>query len=201
MATGNSVNLTGNGVVGYDGAGTFIANAMVAHKVLVGGATASAITQLSVGTNGQVLLGSTGADPVFATLTGTGGITFTTGAGSLVINSTGGGLTWSVVTVDASFTGNTGTIANKSGLLTMTLPASGVLGEIIAITGINTALGWKIAQNANQQIFFGTSSTTAGITGSLASVNTRDSVQLLCVVAGANSVYNVLSSIGNITIA
>lgn len=52
------------------------------HGVLVGAGT-TAITQLSVGTNGQLLTGSTGADPVFATPTSTGG-TFTTGAGSLL---------------------------------------------------------------------------------------------------------------------
>lgn len=39
------------------------------HGVLVG-AAASAITQLAVGTTDQVLLGATGADPAFSTLTG-----------------------------------------------------------------------------------------------------------------------------------
>lgn len=192
--------MKGNGVCGYDGAGTFVVNASTNHAVHVGGATASAITQLAVGTNGQLLVGSTGADPVFATITGTGGITFTTGAGSLVINGTGGGVTWSAVTVDASFTVNTGTIANKAGLLTMTLPASGALGDIIEITGINSALGWKIAQNANQQIFIGTSSTTVGITGSIASINIRDSLKMVCVVSGSSTVWNVLTAVGNFTI-
>lgn len=146
------------------------------------------------------MVGSTGADPVFATLTGTGGITFTTGAGSLVINATGGGLTWSVVTVNASFTVNTGTIANKGSALVMTLPATAAVGDIIEITGINTALGWSIAQNANQQIFFGTSSTTAGVGGSISSINIRDSLRMVCVVAGASTVYNVIASVGNLTI-
>jgi len=53
------------------------------HGVLVGSGT-GAITPLTVGTDGQVLVGSTGADPVFYTLTSTGGtITFTPGAGTL----------------------------------------------------------------------------------------------------------------------
>lgn len=53
------------------------------HAVQVGNSTGG-LTSLTVGTNGQVLLGSTGADPVFATLTSTGGtVTFTTGAGTL----------------------------------------------------------------------------------------------------------------------
>ncbi len=200
MATGNSINANSAGIVHYDAAGTFTGLTTTNHAVIVGAASNN-ITNLTVGTNGQVLVGSSAADPVFATLTGTGGITFTTGAGTLAINGTGGGLTWSTVTVDASFTVNTGTVANKAGLLTMTLPASAVVGDIIAITGINTAAGWKIAQNANQQIFFGTSSTTLGVTGSLASVNIRDTVYIVCVVAGASTVWNVVQSIGNITIA
>ncbi len=58
------------------------------HAVQVGNSTNS-LTSLTVGTNGQVLLGSTSADPVFATLTSTGGsITYTTGAGSLNIDLT-----------------------------------------------------------------------------------------------------------------
>lgn len=199
MATGNAINANSAGLVRYDGSGTFTGVTVTQFRVLTGGATNS-ITSLGAGTNGQVLVGSTGVDPTFATLTGTGGITFTTGAGTLAINGTGGGLTWSVVTVDASFTVNTGTIANKAGLLTMTLPATAVVGDIITITGINTAAGWKIAQNANQQIFYGTSSTTLGAGGSLASTAIRDSIEIVCVVAGASTVYNVLSSIGNITV-
>jgi len=201
VATNNAINLKLAGIVAYDAAGSFTAVAVTQHAVAVGGATSQALTSLAVGSNGQVLVGSSGADPIFATLTGTGGITFTTGAGTLAINNTGGGLTWTSVAVDASFTVNSGTIANKAGLLTMTLPASAALGDIIAITGINTALGWKIAQNANQQIFMGTSSTTIGITGSLASINIRDTVYMVCVVAGASTVWNVVNSMGNITVA
>lgn len=54
------------------------------HAVLVGSG-ASAITPLAVGTNGQVLVGSTGADPVFATITPGTGISTTLGAGTLTI--------------------------------------------------------------------------------------------------------------------
>jgi hypothetical protein len=111
-----------------------------------------------------------------------------------------GGITFSVVTIDASFTSNTGVIANKAGLLTMTLPASPTAGDQLIITGINTDLGWKIAQNANQQIFFGNQSTTIGVGGSLASVLRRDSVWLVCGVGGASASWNVINSVGNITV-
>jgi len=55
------------------------------HSVLVGSGN-TAITALTVGTNGQILVGSAGADPVFATLTCDDGLTCTTGAGTLEID-------------------------------------------------------------------------------------------------------------------
>lgn len=55
------------------------------HGVMVGSGTA-AVTPLAVGTNGQLLVGSTGADPVFATVTSSDSLlTLTGGAGTLDI--------------------------------------------------------------------------------------------------------------------
>ncbi len=110
-------------------------------------------------------------------------------------------LFWQVITADQTAAVNNGYICNKASALLLTLPATAVVGDIIRVTGINTALGWKIVQNANQQIFFGNSSTTLGATGFLQSAATRDSIEMVCVVAGASTVYNVISSVGNITIA
>lgn len=64
------------------------ATTLTDHGVLVGSGT-SAITALSVGTNGQLLVGSTGADPVFATIASSdGSVTRTTGAGTLGLTVT-----------------------------------------------------------------------------------------------------------------
>jgi hypothetical protein len=60
------------------------ATTLTDHGVLVGSGT-SPITPLTVGTNGQVLVGSTGADPVFATIGAGTGISITVGAGTLSI--------------------------------------------------------------------------------------------------------------------
>ena len=65
--------------------------------VLVGSGT-GAVTALSVGTNGQLLIGSSSADPVFATLNCAGNLTCATGAGTLQID------------VDDSYLLNTGDI-------------------------------------------------------------------------------------------
>ncbi len=109
-----------------------------------------------------------------------------------------GAFPWAVTTVDANMVANNGYIANKAGLLTMTLPAAAAVGDMFRITGINNATGWKIGQVAGQTIHFAGVNTTTGTGGSLASTATRDTVELVCVVA--NTDFNILSSIGNITI-
>jgi fibronectin-binding autotransporter adhesin len=101
--TGNSFTFTG-GTTGltFSGAGTtetLIGTLVVSnggtgrttltnHGLLVGAGT-SAITQLADATNGQLPIGSTGADPVLATLTAGTGITITNGAGTISIAATG----------------------------------------------------------------------------------------------------------------
>ncbi len=198
MATNNAINLNGTGIAKYDGAGTFSAITVTNHSVLIGAAS-NGITSLAL-TNGQLAIGNTGNDPSAATLTAGAGVTITNGAGSITISSGTGGLTWSVITVDQTVVVGNGYICNKAGLLTLTLPASPAVGDMFAVTGINTALGWKIGQPATQQIFMGTSSTTVGTGGSLASINIRDSLVLVCVVAGTAAVWNVIDSMGNITV-
>lgn len=197
MGTNNAVNISASGIVKYDGAGTFSADTVTQHSVLVGGAS-NAITSIAL-TNGQLAIGSTGADPSAATLTAGTGVTITNGAGSITVNAAGGGLTWTVVTGTTQAAAvNNGYIANNAGLVTVTLPATSAVGDTVAVTGINNATGWKVAQNAGNQIFFGTASSTSGTGGSLASTNTRDVVYLVCMVA--NGAWNVVGSIGNITV-
>jgi len=107
---------------------------------------------------------------------------------------------WSIVTVNAGLVVNTGTIANKVGLLTMTLPATANIGAELAFANINTAVGLRIAQNANQQILAGTSATTIGVGGYLETTALRNSVTLVCIVSGASTVWMAISLIGNWTI-
>ena len=54
------------------------------HGILLGSGT-GAITPLGVATNGQIPIGSTGADPVLASLTGDDGVTVTNGAGTITL--------------------------------------------------------------------------------------------------------------------
>ena len=117
----------------------------------------------------------------------------------------GGALNWTESTTTPIQMGpNNGYIANYSGTLIYNLPGDCAIGAIIRVTGMNNASGWKIAQAAGTQINFGTQSTTVGVTGYLASTNTYDSVELVCTVApvfpSSASTWNVLSSVGNITV-
>lgn len=111
--------------------------------------------------------------------------------------SAGGGLSWSIVTSDTTFTVNTGVIANKGTLLNMALPTTSAVGAVIAIVGMNAGL-WKITQAASQQIHFGNQNTTSGTGGSLASLLTYDAIYLVCTVA--NLEWVAINSVGNITV-
>jgi len=93
---------------------------------------------------------------------------------------------------------NTGYIANNASLVTVTLPATATLGSIIRVAGYGAG-GWEIAQSAGQQIVYGDITTTEGVSGSLASINRYDAVELLCVVADTKFV--VISGIGTVEVA
>jgi len=155
-----------------------------AYAVICGGTTTTAPQQsiASVGTASQVLTSNgAGALPTFQA-------------------AAGGGLTWTVTTVNAGIVAGNGYISNKAGLLTMTLPASGAIGDIIEITNINTAVGFRVAQNALQAIRFSSSLTSVGVGGYLEATALGDSLKMVCTVAGTSTRWIVTSSIGNITI-
>ena len=196
-----NINVIGTGSISLDGSGNTISvnlTGLTNHAILAGSGT-STITNLGPLTNGQLLIGNTGNNATAAALTAGTGISITNGAGSITVNAAGGGLTWSVITgASQAMAVNNGYIANRAGTVAFTLPTTSAVGDMVAVTGINTALGWSIAYTTNQQIFFGASTATL-TTGSLASTATRDTVFLVCVVQDLT--WNVVNSIGNITIA
>lgn len=111
---------------------------------------------------------------------------------------TGGLMPWTEVTgTSQSASVGNGYITNNAGLVTVTLPTTAAVGSIVRVAG-KGAGGWKVAQNASEVIHFGNVDTTTGTGGSLASTDTNDAVELLCIVADTE--WMVLSSQGNITI-
>ncbi|MBS0626523.1 MAG: hypothetical protein JSS32_10785, partial [Verrucomicrobia bacterium] len=112
--------------------------------------------------------------------------------------SINGGLYWNNITGTSSgMTVNSGYITNNAGLVTMTLPSSSPQFAVMAIAGVGAG-GWTLAQNGGQTVNFGDLSTTTGASGSLSSTNANDSIYLLC--TSTNSTFNVISSVGNITV-
>lgn len=196
ISQGASSNPTfGTAVVA--GGGTGAATMNINGAVFSGTTTTSALAAATL-TSGQLLIGGT-TTPAAATLTAGTGVSISNGNNSITINAVGSGMTWTVVTGASQVMAvNTGYIANRAGTVAFTLPTTSAVGDMVAVTGINTATGWSIGYTTNQQIFFGTSSATV-TTGSLASVNIRDTVYLVCVVA--NLSWNCVCSVGNITVA
>ena len=150
-----------------------------AHGVLVGEGTTAAITALAAGSTGQALLGSTGADPAFSNL-----VTVN------ISNVTG---TTQAMAVGTSYISN-----HATATVAFTLPATGALGDRMEIVG-NGPGGWQIQQNANQAIKFNAQTSTTGTGGSVSSTEKFNSVQLYCVVSGASTIWNIISSSGSLT--
>ncbi len=131
------------------------------------------------------------------------GSTTTSGAGSTItINSTGGGLSWNLITVvgPTAMTVNMGYIADVASpsVCLFNLPVAPAFGSIIKIGGINTG-GWSIIQTlATQQIISMTSSTTLGATGILTSSEPGSTLEIVCVQAAPNQIWKILSNNGNL---
>lgn len=186
----------GSGLISPTNGGTGVSNP-AAHTLPVAEG-ASAFNFLGPLTNGQVLIGSNGLDPVPGTLTAGPGISIVNGAGTVTISGTASGIGWTDVTgVSQAMAADSGYTANNAGLVTFTLPATAAYGTGLAVVG-KGAGGWKINVGTGQNIQVGSSSTTV-TTGSVASTNAFDSINLVCTTA--NTAWTVLGGVqGNLTI-
>lgn len=154
-------------------------NYNAAGTVLYGTAASAAGTGspavLNAGTAGQVLLSQ--------------GTTLAWGSPAL--------LTWVGISAAQAAVEQTGYYVT-AGTQTVTLPATCLAGTYIAVFSAAGSVGWVLAQNAGQQVQFGSSATTLGAGGSLASNAIGDGVLLLCTTANTN--WLVIGSMGNITV-
>ena len=135
-----------------------------------------------------------------ANLPHTAGYIYNNGDGSVSISTSIGSIyyTWSTVTdTSLSLVANNAYILNSASLITATLPISALKGDRYYIVGRGTG-GWRVAQNIGQTIYIGDANTTTGTGGYLASVHSRDSVEILCVVADTE--FQVIGNFGNIVV-
>lgn len=104
---------------------------------------------------------------------------------------------WEVVTSDEDMELNTGYVVNDTSLVTLTLPTEAAVGDKFKIINNNTG-GWRVAQNADQTIRFGTTTTTTGVSGYIESTENYDVIELICV--NEDNDFVVTSSVGNLNL-
>ncbi|HEY4874117.1 MAG TPA: hypothetical protein VIH86_00965, partial [Puia sp.] len=157
-------------------------------------------------TNGQLVIGSTGAVPTANTLTAGSGVSITNGPGSITIGLSGsGGVTWVDVIAagPTPLVANTGYVADVPAAVaaTFSLPATPSFGDTYHITGrkngtSNTG-GWIISITT-QTIIGGTATAAVSVT----STNQQDSIIMVCTHAsGGTSEFTFIDMVGNLTFA
>jgi len=149
-------------------------------------------------TNGQLLIGNTTGNTLAkATLTSGTGINITNGTGSITIASSGADIWVDETGASVTMAANTGyTSDDGASLVTFTLPATAAIGDWIEINGKGSG-GWTLIEGTGQSIHIGNQTSTT-TTGSLSSTNQWDCVRLRCVTA--NTVFTVVSAVGNLTV-
>lgn len=132
------------------------------HTVALGATDSAAINWSNAGTDGQVLIGATGADPAFASITSLdGSITITSGANSLDIATTassGASVSWTPVlsfgggTTGITYSTQTGSYVKIGNLLTFSL--SIVLTNKGSSTGNALIDGFPFSVDSSLGAFF-----------------------------------------------
>lgn len=107
------------------------------------------------------------------------------------------GLTWTSVSASTTMAVNTGYITTGTAPA-LALPSTAAVGTLLAVLCAGPSTTWSITQASGQRVFFGSSATTTGATGSLASTTNGDCIYLVCTTA--NTTWYAISSIGNITV-
>jgi hypothetical protein len=149
--------VTGILAVGNGGSGR---SSLTNHGVLVGAAT-SPITQLTVGTNFQVLIGNTGADPSFGSID----LSQSAAVGSSILHLANGGTNANLTAVAGAVTYSTASALalSAAGTVGQVLLSGGAssptwsnIGSIAVTTAMNEGVGQGIFDSSNS-----TSSTLA----------------------------------------
>lgn len=127
LVSGNNITTTGTGLHTIQ----FSLTGTTDHCLQVGNATGS-LTSLAAATDGQIPIGSTGADPVIANITAGTNITITNGPGSITIASSSSPIL-NYILVNTNYVATTSNLFIScdvsAGAITITLPAAPATGE------------------------------------------------------------------------
>ena len=159
-------------------------------------ATNNATNTPTLTANGQIFIGSAGNNPVAATITAGPGITVTNAAGAITLSTSSYFPVVNQTTTPVTMAPNTAYVTACASLLTYKMPAAVAVGTVFSIVG-QASTGWFLQLNAGQTANIGNSATTAA--GHLSSTSATDCIEIMCTVA--NTTFNVISSMGNITYA
>lgn len=185
----------------------------------LGGSPTTALVNaasMTLGWTGQLsgTRGGTGVNNGASTITIGGSVTFSgaftftgtlTGNTSVTFPTSGTLATTSQVINVVDQTSSSVTLApntlyvidNGASLVTLTYPASSAIGDTYYIIGKSSG-GWKVAQLASQLTHLGSSVSTTGTGGSLASSNANDCVIITCTTA--STAWTAYGAQGNITV-
>lgn len=192
------INLTSSGTITFNGA---LGNTINGVTTVVGGGTpeTSPYIRCSVVTGGAPIQWQVELTNSFDLIAGTPNVSISHSSSGTSISVIGSAsLTYTPVSgTSQAMAVNQGYIATNGALTTFTLPTTIAVGEMVAVAG-QGAGGWKIAQGSGQLINLGSSPTTSGASGFLASTNQYDNIRLMCVTA--NTIFIAMNVQGNITV-
>jgi alpha-tubulin suppressor-like RCC1 family protein len=191
ISQGASANPTfGTAVVagGGTGAASFNANGVV----ISGATTTAALSSLAL-TDGQLVIGSTGAVPVASTLTAGTNISITNAAGSITVATAGSAsFQWNLVSgTSQACLVNNGYILNNAGTTSLYLPATAAVGDTIRLT-VNNDGNVKFYPAAGQTVNFLAQSAPSPTWFTAFT----DHAALYVVCTAANTTWNVISNEG-----
>lgn len=132
--------------------------------------------------DGQLIIGSTGVNPVIATLTAGPGVSITNGAGSITIGADNAGMNWTVVTTNQTGADNNGYIVDTAGNVNVALPAVSLVGDTFQVNSIGAGT-FTITQAGGQQVIVGNLTTTLGAAGTIVGTGIGNWIELTCYIA------------------
>lgn len=173
--------------IGTQGAGAGQQNRCFAAGIT--GVTVAASAPVGVKSDGQ--LSSLGFGSAGQVLTSNGGAASPTWQGIAVSS-------WQIISASQTLVVDDRYICvSPGGALALLLPAVSQLGDMLEIT-LDGATSFAITQGAGQSVRLGNVSTTVGVGGSITTTQQGDTIRLVC--QTANLKWNVLSTLGNLTV-